>query len=72
MGFHAGTLSSTAVPLERVKQHAQSCDDRCRTGAGVLPGCGKDDVDVNPGKGDDGVGKVKPGDQGDKDSGKKE
>jgi len=35
-------------------------------------GCGKDDVDVNPGKGDDGVGDVKPGDQGDKDSGKKE
>ena len=39
---------------------------------GVLPSCGKDDVDVNPGKGDDGVGKVEPGDQGDKDSGKKE
>ena len=38
----------------------------------VLPGCGKDDVDVNPGKGDDGVGNVKPGDQGDKDSGKNE
>lgn len=38
----------------------------------VLPGCGKDDVDVNPGKGDDGVGSVKEGDQGDKDSGKNE
>lgn len=36
-------------------------------------GCGKgDDVDVNPGKGDDGVGDVKPGDQGDKDSGENE
>lgn len=36
-------------------------------------GCGKgDDVDVNPGKGDDGVGDVAPGDQGDKDSGKNE
>ena len=38
----------------------------------ALPSCGKDDVDVNPGKGDDGVGSVKEGDQGDKDSGKKE
>lgn len=38
----------------------------------VLGACGKDDVDVNPGKGDDGMGNVKPGDQGDKDSGKKE
>ncbi len=35
--------------------------------------CGKEDnVDVNPGQGDDGVGDVEPGDQGDKDSGKKE
>jgi len=33
-------------------------------------GCGKDDdVDTNPGKGDDGVGDVKPGDEGDEDSG---
>ncbi len=36
-------------------------------------GCGKEDnVDVNPGEGDDGVGNVEPGDQGDKDSGEKE
>jgi hypothetical protein len=33
-------------------------------------GCGKDDVDVNPGKGNDGVGNpAKPGDQGDKGKG---
>lgn len=40
----------------------------------VLTGCSdkKDTVDVNPGKGDDGVGNVSPGDQGDKDSGKNE
>ena len=38
----------------------------------VTVGCGKDDVDVNPGKGDDGVGDVEPGDQGDKDSGENE
>ena len=31
----------------------------------VLPGCQGDDVDTNPGKGDDGVGDVKPGDEGD-------
>ena len=30
---------------------------------GVLGGCGKDDVDVNPGKGNEGVGDVKPGDK---------
>lgn len=32
----------------------------------VLPGCKGDNVDTNPGKGDDGVGNpTKPGDQGD-------
>ena len=37
----------------------------------ALSGCSdkKDTVDVNPGKGDDGVGNVKPGDQGDQGSG---
>jgi hypothetical protein len=33
-------------------------------------GCGKDDVDVNPGKGNDGIGNpAKKGDQGEKGEG---
>jgi hypothetical protein len=36
----------------------------------LVLGCGKDDVDVNPGKGNDGIGNpAKPGDQGDKGKG---
>ncbi len=33
----------------------------------VLPGCGGDDADVNPGGGDDGVGEVSPGEEEDGD-----
>jgi hypothetical protein len=53
-------------------RHAQDSDDRSSSGARRTSRLWQDDVDVNPGKGDDGVGSVKEGDQSDKDSGKKE